>query len=108
VICTPGFIVWLNCLIVLNLRWELEGQMTTQNLIHRSYNKLRDAGSYVVYCCYSSSSSSHIGVYPVFTVRCARKTMIRVREVYCCYYLSWCNSLCVPLEKKILLMMHCL
>ena len=41
------------------LKIELEGQMTTQNLIHRSYNKLRDAGSYVVYCCYSSSS--HIG-----------------------------------------------
>jgi hypothetical protein len=57
------------------LKIELEGQMTTQNLIHRSYNKLRDAGSYVVYCC---------------------------------YYLSWCNSLCVPLENIFLLMMHCL
>ena len=28
-----------------------------------------------------TSSSSHIGVYPVFTVRCARKTMKRIREV---------------------------
>jgi hypothetical protein len=29
----------------------------------------------------SSSSSSHIGVYPVIPVRCARKTMKRLREV---------------------------
>ena len=57
------------------LETELEGQITTQSLIHHSYNKLRDAGSYVVYCF---------------------------------YYLSWCNSLCVPIENIFLVMMHCL
>jgi hypothetical protein len=57
------------------LETELEGHITSHNLIHHSYNNLRYAGSYVVYCC---------------------------------YYLSWCNSLCVPLEDMFMLMMHCL
>jgi hypothetical protein len=42
----------------LKLETELEGHITSPNLIHHSYNKLR-AGSCVVYCCYYLSSLVH-------------------------------------------------
>jgi hypothetical protein len=46
------------------------------NISHRKHDILATCVVVV-----ASSSSSHIGVYPVIPVRCARKTMKRVREV---------------------------
>jgi hypothetical protein len=53
--------------------------------LHVSYlrfsNSPRWAGGHTIVITSSSSSSSHIGVYPVTPIRCARKTMLQIREV---------------------------
>jgi hypothetical protein len=64
------------------LRYVLKNVPGILSMYRISGSVTHHAGLEVILLLYSSSSSSsHIGVYPVTPIRCARKTMLQIREV---------------------------